>query len=138
VGYAGGITEQPTYEAVCSGTTGHAEVVEIVYDADEVDYETLLDVFFDNHNPTQLNRQGPDIGTQYRSAIFALTGEQRDIAAAKIAELDPSGRFPLTIATTIEPAANFWRAEEYHQQYLIKPRRGQLPAGLTGTREVLS
>jgi len=120
VGYAGGSLAKPTYEQVCSGRTGHAEVVQIEYDPDKVSYQQLLDVFWSNHDPTQLNRQGPDIGTQYRSVIFTHDAEQRQIAGASKAELDNSARFRRPIVTEILPFSAFYRAEEYHQQYLEK------------------
>jgi peptide-methionine (S)-S-oxide reductase len=123
VGYAGGAKENPTYEDVCSDATGHAEVVEVEFDPAEIAYTKLLDVFWSNHNPTTLNRQGPDVGTQYRSAIFYHSPEQKQQAEASKAALEKSGRFPRPIVTQIEPAPKFWRAEEYHQQYLRK--RGQ-------------
>ena len=123
VGYAGGAKENPTYEDVCSDATGHAEVVEVEFDPTEIAYTKLLDVFWSNHNPTTLNRQGPDVGTQYRSAIFYHSPEQKQQAEASKAALEKSGRFPRSIVTQIEPAPKFWRAEEYHQQYLRK--RGQ-------------
>ena len=123
VGYAGGTLENPTYEDVCTGRTGHAEVVEVTYDPQRVSYEELLDVFWDNHNPTTLNRQGWDIGTQYRSAIFFHSPEQEKAALASKERLNASGRFRKPIVTEITPASTFYRAEEYHQRYLEK--RGQ-------------
>jgi peptide-methionine (S)-S-oxide reductase len=120
VGYAGGSLAKPTYEQVCSGRTGHAEVVQVEYDPEKVSYEQLLDVFWSNHDPTQLNRQGPDIGTQYRSVIFTHDAEQAELARASKAEVDTSGRFRRPIVTEIEPYRDFYRAEEYHQQYLEK------------------
>ena len=123
VGYAGGAKENPTYEDVCSDATGHAEVVEVEFDPTEIAYTKLLDVFWSNHNPTTLNRQGPDVGTQYRSAIFYHSPEQKQQAEASKAALEKSGRFPRPIVTQIEPAPKFWRAEEYHQQY--RRKRGQ-------------
>jgi peptide-methionine (S)-S-oxide reductase len=120
VGYAGGSLAKPTYEQVCSGRTGHAEVVQVEYDPDKVSYEQLLDVFWSSHDPTQLNRQGPDIGTQYRSVIFVHDAEQRQIASASKAEVDNSARFRRPIVTDILPFSAFYRAEEYHQQYLEK------------------
>jgi len=118
VGYMGGELENPTYEDVCTDTTGHAEVVEVKFDSDEVSYGELLDVFWGLHDPTQLNRQGPDVGTQYRSAIFVYSDEQR--RAAEASREAAQARFPRPIVTTIEPASPFWRAEEYHQRYLEK------------------
>lgn len=120
VGYAGGRTENPTYEQVCGGDTGHAEVVEIEYEPAVISYEALLDAFFDMHDPTSVNRQGPDIGDQYRSVIFFHSPEQRAAAEKARADLESSGRFPRPIATQIEPAPTFWRAEEYHQRYIEK------------------
>ena len=120
VGYAGGRTENPTYEDVCRHDTGHAEVVEIEFDPTLVGYGELLDVFWSNHNPTTLNRQGPDVGDQYRSVIFYHSSEQRAAAEASQEELEKSGRFPRPIVTQIEPAPKFYRAEEYHQRYLEK------------------
>ena len=120
VGYAGGTLENPSYEDVCTGRTGHAEVVEVEFDPDQVSYETLLDVFFQAHDPTQLNRQGFDVGTQYRSAIFTHSPEQERAAARAKARWQT--RVPGRITTVIEPASTFYRAEEYHQRYLV--RRG--------------
>lgn len=120
VGYSGGHKEAPTYQEVCTGTTGHAEVVHVVYDPDKVAYETLLETFWGCHNPTQLNRQGPDIGTQYRSAIYFYSDEQREIAEASKKALNESGAFPRPIVTEITEASTFWRGEEYHQRYLEK------------------
>ena len=123
VGYMGGHLDQPDYPAVCRGDTGHAEVVQVLFDEDEISYETLLAVFWQCHNPTTLNRQGPDIGTQYRSVIFYQDEVQRVLAEQSKAEMDASGSFAQPIVTQIVPVATFWRAEEYHQQYLAK--RGQ-------------
>jgi peptide-methionine (S)-S-oxide reductase len=120
VGYAGGRTENPTYEDVCSHETGHAEVVEIEFDPAKISYRELLEVFWSNHNPTTLNRQGPDVGDQYRSVIFYHSPEQRAVAEASKKELEKSGRFRRPIVTQIEPAPKFYRAEEYHQRYLEK------------------
>jgi len=120
VGYLGGNLENPTYEQVCTDKTGHAEVVEMVYDPQEVSYEELLKIFFENHNPTTLNRQGPDVGTQYRSAIFFHSDEQKKIAEKYQVELEKSGKFKNPIVTEITPASTFYRAEEYHQKYLAK------------------
>ena len=119
VGYAGGVKDHPTYEEVCSGATGHAEVVEVVFDPARVSYETLVDHFFEIHDPTQVNRQGPDVGTQYRSIILVLDASQEETArAAKVRhETKGLGR---RIATEISPAGVFWRAEDYHQQYLSR------------------
>ncbi len=123
VGYAGGRTQNPTYEDVCRDETGHAEVVEVDYDPAEVSFEALLDVFWRNHDPTTRNRQGPDMGSQYRSVVFHHSPAQKAAAEAKLAELDKSGRFSRPIVTLIEPAPAFYRAEEYHQQYLAKHGR---------------
>ena len=123
VGYAGGTKENPTYEDVCTDETGHAEVVEVEFDPSQINYDELLDVFWSNHNPTTLNRQGPDMGTQYRSVIFYHSPEQEAAAMASKERLAKSGRFNRPVVTQIEPAPNFWRAEEYHQRYLQK--RGQ-------------
>jgi peptide-methionine (S)-S-oxide reductase len=123
VGYAGGHTENPTYKEVCNDSTGHAEVVSVEYDPREVSYEKLLEVFWKCHNPTTPNRQGPDVGTQYRSAIYYANPEQQKLAEESKARLDASGKFRNPIVTEITPAPKFHRAEEYHQQYLEK--RGQ-------------
>ena len=120
VGYAGGTLENPTYRDVCSKQTGHAEVVEVIYDPDQVSYGELLEVFWNNHNPTTLNRQGPDVGSQYRSAIFFNTPDQETVAQASLEWLDHSGHFRRPIVTEITPASTFYRAEDYHQKYLEK------------------
>jgi peptide-methionine (S)-S-oxide reductase len=120
VGYAGGKAENPTYEDVCTDETGHAEVVQLEFDPAVVTYGQLLDVFWGNHNPTTLNRQGPDLGTQYRSVIFYHTPEQRLAAEESKAEQEKNRRFRRPIVTQIEPAPKFYRAEEYHQRYLEK------------------
>jgi peptide-methionine (S)-S-oxide reductase len=120
VGYSGGTLENPSYHDVCSGRTGHAEAVEVEYDPAQVSYEQLLKVFWENHDPTTLNRQGPDVGTQYRSAIFYHDEEQRAAAIESKEKLAGSGRYRNPIVTEIAPAAQFYRAEEYHQQYLEK------------------
>lgn len=120
VGYSGGRTANPTYRDVCSDETGHAEVVEVEFDPAKVRYEQLLDVFWENHDPTTLNRQGPDIGSQYRSAIFFHSPAQEAAARASKARLEAAKRFRRPIVTEIEPAATFYRAEDYHQQYLEK------------------
>ena len=120
VGYEGGATEHPTYKEVCTDRTGHAEVVQVTFDPTRVSFETLLDAFFALHDPTQLNRQGPDWGTQYRSAIFAESEHQAEEARAKISELSASGSFRKPVVTQVSPAATFWKAEEYHQRYLEK------------------
>jgi peptide-methionine (S)-S-oxide reductase len=123
VGYAGGTKENPTYEDVCSDATGHAEVVEVAFDPAQISYDELLDVFWSNHNPTTLNRQGPDVGRQYRSVIFYHSPEQKAAAEASREKIDQSGKFKRPVVTQIEPAPKFYRAEEYHQRYLEK--RGQ-------------
>ncbi len=120
VGYEGGSLDHPTYKEVCSDRTGHAEVVQLTFDPAIVGYEALLDAFFALHDPTQVNRQGPDWGTQYRSVVFAESEEQVRLAKAKIAELNASGTFRKPIATLVELATTFWKAEEYHQKYLEK------------------
>lgn len=120
VGYSGGTRENPTYEQVCSDATGHAEVVQITYNPEEISYENLLKVFWENHNPTQLNRQGPDVGTQYRSVIFYHNEEQKAMAEKSKEDLDARQVFHAPIVTSIEPAKPFYKAEEYHQQYLAK------------------
>jgi len=120
VGYSGGHFPNPTYRDVCSGETGHAEVVEVEYDPSRVTYDQLLDLFWSIHDPTQLNRQGPDFGTQYRSVIFFHSPEQEAAARASLAKLESSGRLKRKIVTPILPASEFWRAEEYHQQYFEK------------------
>jgi peptide-methionine (S)-S-oxide reductase len=120
VGYSGGSKANPSYHDVCSGTTGHAEVVMVEYDPEKVSYEQLLRVFFDNHDSTQVNRQGPDVGTQYRSAIFYLDEHQKEAAEKAKKELNDSGRLRKPVATIIEQAGPFNLAEDYHQQYLEK------------------
>ena len=120
VGYSGGQTENPTYKDVCSGRTGHAEAVEVEYDPSAVSYDDLLKVFWENHDPTQVNRQGPDVGEQYRSVIFFHTPEQQAAALASKEALDKAGRYRKPIATQVVPAAPFYRAEDYHQRYLEK------------------
>jgi len=120
VGYEGGSMENPTYKDVCTDKTGHAEVVEVTYDPSKVSYEGLLDVFWSVHDPTTMNRQGPDVGTQYRSVIFYHNKEQEAAAKKSKEKLEKSGRFKKPIVTQIVPAAKFWKAEEYHQQYLAK------------------
>jgi peptide-methionine (S)-S-oxide reductase len=119
-GYAGGSVSNPTYKQVCNGNTGHAEVVEVTYDPAKVSYDRLLDVFFANHDPTTMNRQGPDVGSQYRSAIFVRTPEQENSAKQKIGQLTQTNRFKRPIVTSVEPFRNFYRAEEYHQRYFEK------------------
>lgn len=120
VGYEGGHLSDPTYRDVCTDLTGHAEVVEIDYNPEIIRYEQLLEAFFSLHDPTQLNRQGPDYGTQYRSAIFYRTPDQQAAAEAMIAQLTEEKRFSAPIVTQVVPAQTFWRAEDYHQRYLEK------------------
>lgn len=120
VGYSGGRLKNPTYDDVCTDQTGHAEVVQVEYDPSRVTYDQLLDLFWQLHDPTTPNRQGPDIGTQYRSAIFYHTPEQKSAAEASKERLRKSGRYQRPIVTEIAPAAEFYRAEEYHQQYFDK------------------
>lgn len=120
VGYEGGTLENPTYKDVCTDRTGHAEVVEVTFDPAHVSYDDLLNVFWANHDPTQLNRQGPDFGAQYRTVIFYHTPEQQQKAEASKQALEQSGRFRKPIVTEIVPAQTFYRAEDYHQQYLAK------------------
>lgn len=119
-GYMGGSLENPTYEDVCTDKTGHAEVVQIEYDPDKAPYEELLKTFWNIHDPTEVNQQGPDVGTQYRSVIFYYTPEQQKEAEESKKELDVSGQYKKPVATVIEPASTFWRAEEYHQRYSEK------------------
>jgi peptide-methionine (S)-S-oxide reductase len=121
VGYMGGDVPNPTYEQVCTDRTGHAEVVEVEFDPAEVSYEMLLRTFWDAHDPTQLNRQGPDVGRQYRSVVFFHTPEQQEHALASKAKVQ--ARYTRPVVTEVEPAKEFWRAEEYHQQYLVKRGR---------------
>ena len=123
VGYEGGTTTNPTYEMVCRHGTGHAEVVQVEYDPAQVRFEDLLEVFWENHDPTQMNRQGPDIGDQYRSVIFYHSPEQELAAQSAIAQLEADKRFYRPIATQVVPAGTFWKAEDYHQQYLEKRGR---------------
>ncbi len=120
VGYMGGHLENPTYEQICTDRTGHAEVVQVTYDPRKLSYEKLVQAFWDCHDPSQMNRQGPDVGTQYRSAIFAHSQNQRDIALGSRSDLQASGRFKADIATVVEPAQTFYPAEDYHQRYLEK------------------
>lgn len=120
VGYTGGTVENPTYNDVCTGETGHAETVEIQYEPEQISYDQLLEIFWENHNPTSLNQQGPDIGTEYRSAIFFHTPEQEKAARESKARLEKSGKYDQPIVTEIEPAGPFYPAEEYHQQYMEK------------------
>ncbi|HSB84174.1 MAG TPA: peptide-methionine (S)-S-oxide reductase MsrA [Nitrosarchaeum sp.] len=120
VGYIGGKLANPTYEEVCTDATGHAEAVQVEYDPNEISYDDLLKVFWSNHDPTSLNRQGPDIGNQYRSAIFFHDEEQKKIAQKSKEELEKSGKFQKPIVTEIVPAPEFYKAEEYHQKYFQK------------------
>jgi len=123
VGYTGGSTPRPTYEQVCSHTTGHAEAVRLEYDPELVTYERLLAAFFAMHDPTQLDRQGPDVGDQYRSAVFSHTAEQADAARAAIRALEAEGRWRRPIVTAVVPAPAWWPAEDYHQKYFEKHGR---------------
>lgn len=120
VGYMGGHYENPTYEDVCTDQTGHAEVVQLTYDPQQISYEQLLTVFFDIHDPTTLNRQGPDVGTQYRSVIFYHNERQKEQAESLKEQLNQSGKYSREIVTEIVPVQTFYRAEEYHQKYLLK------------------
>ncbi|HEY3172248.1 MAG TPA: peptide-methionine (S)-S-oxide reductase MsrA [Thermoanaerobaculia bacterium] len=120
VGYSGGGFPNPTYEDVCTGRTGHAESVQVEFDPARVSYDRLLDVFWENHDPTTLNRQGPDVGTQYRSVVFVDGPEQEKAAKESKERLEKSGRYRRPIVTEIAPAQQFWRAEDYHQRYLEK------------------
>ena len=120
VGYIGGKLAHPTYEEVCTDTTGHAEAVQVEYDPNEISYDELLKVFWNNHDPTSLNRQGPDVGNQYRSAIFFHDEEQKKTAQKSKEELEKSGKFQKRIVTEIVPAPEFYKAEEYHQKYFQK------------------
>ncbi len=119
-GYCGGHVDHPTYKQVCSDRTGHAEVVEITFDPAQRTYASLVELFFKMHDPTTLNRQGPDVGTQYRSVIFYHSEQQMHIAEEERAKADRSGRYKMPIVTTIEPVKPFWRAEDYHQRYFEK------------------
>jgi peptide-methionine (S)-S-oxide reductase len=132
VGYAGGHTDDPTYREVCGNGTGHAEVVQVEYDPARVSYEQLLDAFWHMHDPTQVNRQGPDVGDQYRSVIFFHTPEQEAAATESKSALDSAGTFKRPIATVIEAAPTFWKAEEYHQRYLEKNSRAACNLGHSG------
>ena len=123
VGYAGGSTQNPTYEQVCSGQTGHAEVVEVDFDAEKVSYDELLDVFWNIHDPTQLNRQGPDVGTQYRTAVFYHDEDQKQAAKVSKEKREASGRHSDPIVTEVTEASDFWIAEDYHQRYFEKMGR---------------
>ena len=123
VGYTGGKTENPTYKDVCTNTSGHAEAVEVTFDPEKLAYQELLNIFFEVHDPTQINRQGVDIGTQYRTVIFYHSEEQKSLAERKIQELDTAGAFKKPIATQLVPVTTFWEAEDYHQRYLEKQGR---------------
>jgi peptide-methionine (S)-S-oxide reductase len=120
VGYMGGTKENPTYQEVCSHTTGHAEVVEVTFDPARISFDEILRLFWEGHDPTQRNRQGPDVGSNYRSAIFYHSPEQGELARASLAREEASGRHRRPIVTEIVPVAIFWRAEEYHQQHVAK------------------
>jgi peptide-methionine (S)-S-oxide reductase len=126
VGYTGGSKPSPTYRQVCGGDTGHAEAVEVWFDPARTSYDTLLGIFFANHDPTQVNRQGPDVGEQYRSAIFTTTPAQQAAAQAAIDALNQSGRLRRAVATQVSPLTEYWKAEDYHQQYFEK--QGFAPA----------
>jgi peptide-methionine (S)-S-oxide reductase len=132
-GYEGGHLDNPTYEDVCSHKTGHAEVVQVTYDPEQVSYEELLGVFWAKHDPTQMNRQGWDVGDQYRSVVFVNDDEQRAAAERSKAELDASGRYRKPVVTAIEPAQTFYPAEDYHQQYLEKRGRSSCTTALAET-----
>ena len=123
VGYMGGTMDHPTYRDVCGHKTGHAEVLEVIFDPDVISYGQLLEVFWSAHDPTTLNRQGPDVGDQYRSVIFYHSEDQRAAAEASKVEQDRSGRYKRPIVTQVVPASTFWKAEEYHQKYLEKHGR---------------
>ncbi|MFH1256629.1 MAG: peptide-methionine (S)-S-oxide reductase MsrA [Candidatus Diapherotrites archaeon] len=123
VGYTGGTTAKPSYEQVCSGKTGHAESVEVTFDPQKISFEKLLDVFWGIHNPTTMNRQGPDVGAQYRSAIFYLNEKQKEEALKSKEKMEKSGKYSSPIATEITPAKEFFEAEEYHQKYFLKTGR---------------
>ena len=133
VGFEGGTLENPTYRQVCSHRTGHAEVVEVTYDPEQVSYEHLLDVFWAKHNPTHRNRQGWDFGNQYRSVVFFHGDEQREAAERSKAALDASGRYRKPAATSIEPAQTFYPADEHHQRYYEKHGRSSCTAALAET-----
>lgn len=128
VGYAGGHTSHPTYVEVCSDTTGHAEVVMVEFDPAQVSYDALLKIFFDNHNPTLLNRQGPDVGTQYRSVVFYFDAKQKSAAEHAKTRVSSSAVYDSPVVTAIEPAPVFWRAEDYHQDYFAKNNLSHCPA----------
>ncbi len=124
VGYEGGHVDNPTYEQVCSHTTGHAETVRVEFDANKISYKELLDIFFENHDPTQLNRQGLDVGDNYRSVVFYHNDDQKKEAEARIKALNKSKKYKNKVVTQVVPATTFWQAEEYHQQYLHKRNLG--------------
>lgn len=128
VGYAGGDVPRPSYERVCTGTTGHAEVVEVTYNPEVISYPDLLEAFWNMHNPTEVNRQGPDVGDQYRSVIFYYTPEQKQEAEESQRALEESGKYSRPIATVIQPAPEFYEAEEYHQRYFEKSGRTVCPS----------
>jgi len=123
-GYMGGHTQNPSYQDICRGDTGHAEAVQVTFDDEQVSYDELLDLFFDSHNPTTLNRQGPDFGSQYRSAVFWHDEDQRTATEQKISEVNASGKWPDPVVTQLAKAPEFWRAEEYHQRYFEKNGAG--------------
>lgn len=120
VGYTGGTTKNPTYEQVCSHKTGHAEAIQIEFDEKQISYQALLEHFFSIHNPTQLNRQGPDVGDNYRSAIFYHSKEQKELAQKQIQKINDSKKYTVPLVTTLEKASKFYPAEEYHQKYYQK------------------
>jgi len=130
VGYSGGTVTEPSYEEVCTGKTGHAEVVHVTFDPTEITYQQLLDVFWTIHDPTQMNCQGPDVGTQYRSTIFYNSSEQEDSAKHSKKVQSTSGQYRRPIVTEIAPTDTFWPAEDYHQQYLAKRGMGACPSNL--------
>jgi methionine-S-sulfoxide reductase len=123
VGYSGGQTKNPTYTEVCSDTTGHAEAIHVIFDPSKVSYEELVNFFFSIHDPTQLNRQGPDVGSQYRSAIFYHNDAQKSVAQKVIENLNKSGKYRNQIATQVTPFSEFYEAEQYHQKYYEKMRK---------------
>ncbi|MBT3583580.1 MAG: peptide-methionine (S)-S-oxide reductase MsrA, partial [Halobacteriovoraceae bacterium] len=120
VGYSGGKLDSPDYRSVCGGETGHAEVVEVTFDPEKIGLEEILEIFWNSHNPTTLNKQGPDVGSQYRSAIFTYSTEQIEKAEKSKRAVDESKKWPNPIVTEILPAKTYWRAEEYHQKYFLK------------------
>ncbi len=133
-GYTGGGVPNPTYDAVCAGVTGHAEVVQVTFDPDQISYREVLEIFFSVHDPTTLNRQGNDVGTQYRSAIFYHSPEQQRIAGETIAELDAQGIWDGAIVTEVEPLDRFWPAEEYHQEYFARNPQQPYCAAVVGPK----